>query len=172
MTWSIRQAVERDHPELLALNNSAVPHVNALTVEQFVWLAAHSDYFRICEGAAGIAGSVIAIANGTGYWSANYAWFSERYDRFLYLDRVVVAERGRRAGAGRALYSDLERFASGRWPRILLEVNLRPPNPGSLRFHEQMEFREVGVRESDDGEKAVVMLEREVRGQSVEPPVL
>ena len=159
MSWTVRTAVERDHDDVLALNNAAVPHVNALTAEQFSWLAKRTDYFRVCEDVGGIVGFVFAIAKGSDYWSANYAWFGERYDTFLYLDRVVVAERERRAGVGRALYSDLRAFAQGRWPRITLEVNRRPPNPGSLRFHEHMGFREVGERESDDGAQAVVMME-------------
>ena len=168
MNWTVRDAVERDHAAVLALNNAAVPHVNVLTAEQFSWLATRTDYFRVCANEGGVVGFVFAIADGTDYWSANYAWFDERYDSFLYLDRVVVAEHGRRTGAGRALYSDLELFASGRWPRILLEVNLRPPNPGSLRFHERMGFREVGVRESDDGGHAVAMQELPIRSRGAQ----
>jgi len=159
VSWSVRPALERDHAEVLALNNAAVPHVNALHAEQLDWLAAHSDYFRVCEDDRGVVGFVIALANGAAYWSANYAWFGERFDSFLYLDRVVVAERGRRRGVARALYADLTAFACERWPRITLEVNLRPPNPGSLRFHELMGFAEVGVRESDNGQSAVVMMD-------------
>jgi predicted GNAT superfamily acetyltransferase len=41
-------------------------------------------------------------------------------------------------------------------------VNLRPPNPGSQRFHERLGYRPMGVRESADGAYAVQMYAREV----------
>lgn len=157
-----RDAEARDHDAVLALNNGATPHVNALSVESFAWLVEHAEWFRVWEDEAGIAGFALVLRSGLDYWSENYKWFSARYAPFLYLDRIVVAERARERGVGRALYDDLARFASGVWPRITLEVNLRPPNPGSIAFHERIGFRRVGVREEDGGEKAVLMMERVV----------
>lgn len=156
----IRDATVKDHPELLAMNNAATPHVNALTAEEFAWIAAHAAYFRVCEDADGITGYVVCVPSGLDYWSANYKWFAERYAGFLYLDRVIVSERARRSGVGRALYTDLHGTAEGRWPRITLEVNLRPPNPNSIAFHEAMGYTPVGVREYEGGSKAVQMFER------------
>lgn len=156
----VREAVAHEHAALLALNNGATPHVNALTTGQFAWLAEHADYLRIAEDESGIAGFVLALRPGLDYWSLNYRWFAERYRDFLYLDRVVVAERARRHGVGKALYEDLAAFARDRWSRITLEVNVRPPNPGSLAFHERMGFRHVGVREEDGGEKSVALMEK------------
>jgi predicted GNAT superfamily acetyltransferase len=77
-----------------------------------------------------------------------------------------VASRAHRQGVGRALYHDIATFAGGRWPRIVLEVNLRPPNPVSIAFHERMGYRHAGVREYDEGTKAVVMMERVIAGPS------
>jgi predicted GNAT superfamily acetyltransferase len=145
---------------VLALNNGAVPNVNALDAAAFAWLAEHATYFRVAEDGEGIAGFVMMIEHGTEYWSANYAWFSSRYELFLYLDRVVVAPRAQRSGIGRVLYDDVTAFARDRWPRITLEVNLQPPNPVSVAFHERMGFREVGTREYD--ENAVLMMELEL----------
>jgi len=162
----VRDAVAADHAAVLALNNRATPNVNELSQEQFAWIVAHADYFRVAEDAAGIAGFVLALRPGLEYWSLNYRWFSERGDGFLYLDRVVVAERARGTGIGRALYDDIDRFAGGRWDRIALEVNLLPPNPGSLAFHERMGFRRVGVREEDGGTKAVALMERATSSSS------
>lgn len=158
----VRDATTADHDAVRALNNGAVPHVNALTAEQFAQVVAYAAYFRVAEDEAGIAGFVLCVPRGTTYWSGNYAWFTERYEAFLYLDRVVVAERARGSGVGRALYGDLVAFARGRWPRITLEVNLRPPNPGSLAFHHRVGFTDVGIREYDDGVNAVLMMVREL----------
>jgi predicted GNAT superfamily acetyltransferase len=156
----VRDAIASDHPAVLALNNAAAPHVNDLSVHEFAWIVSHADYFRVAEDDAGLAAFVIALRPGLEYWSLNYRWFMERGGDFLYLDRIVVAERVRRTGVGRVLYDDIDRFASGRWPRITLEVNLLPPNPGSLLFHECQGFRRLGVREEDGGTKAVVLMER------------
>lgn len=156
----VRDVVAGDHAAILALNNSAVPHVNALSMEEFAWLSSHANFFRLVEDDAGLLGFAIVLPSGLDYWSDNYKWFAARFDRFLYLDRVVVAERGRRQGVGRALYEALVAFGGGFWPRITLEVNLRPPNPDSERFHEQLGFRTLGVREYSDGASAVLMMER------------
>jgi predicted GNAT superfamily acetyltransferase len=156
----VRDAVASDHAAVLLLNNSAAPHVNELSEGAFAWIVSHADYFRVADDDSGVAGFVIALRAGLEYWSLNYRWFMERGGDFLYLDRIVVAEGARGTGVGRALYDDIDRFASGTWPRITLEVNLLPPNPGSLAFHERLGFRRIGVREEDGGAKAVVLMER------------
>ena len=161
----VRAGIARDQPAVLSLNNASVPHVNALTEEQFSWLTEAADYYRVAELDGVPVGFVIAIRNGTTYWSGNYAWFAERYPAFLYLDRVVVAPDSRRHGVGRMLYDDLLAFASGRWPRITLEVNVNPPNPGSVAFHERLGFRRVGSRSYAEGD--VTMFERELSASSV-----
>lgn len=173
MAVLIRDAVPADHEAVLALNNGAVPHVNALDLELLAKLAGYASYFRVAEDEAdgnSLTGFVLCVPPGTEYWSDNYAWFAARHGSapgaFLYLDRVVVAPRALRRGVGRQLYADLYTFAAARWPRITLEVNLRPPNPGSVEFHRRMGFREVGVREYDGGDGpascAVSMMEREL----------
>jgi len=164
----VRNAVPADQPALLALNNVAIPHVNALTPGQFTWLATTADYVRVAEMDGRLAGFVVALGDGTSYWSANYGWFGAHYDRFIYLDRVVVAPEMRRSGVGRNLYADLVAFARHRWPRITLEVNVRPPNPGSVAFHEAMGFRRVGTRAYED--KEVAMFELPLSAASPEAP--
>jgi predicted GNAT superfamily acetyltransferase len=51
-------------------------------------------------------------------------------------------------------------MAAGRWPRVTLEVNLRPANPNSVAFHEALGYEAVGIREYDAGEHAVQMYSR------------
>ncbi len=156
----VRAALPADHAAVLALNNTAVPHVNALSPEEFAWLASHANFFRVAEDAEGLLGFTMVLPSGLDYWSDNYKWLTARFDRFLYLDRVVVDERKRGHGGGRALYEALVAFGSGAWPRVTLEVNLRPPNPGSVRFHERLGFATIGVREYNDGVNAVLLMER------------
>lgn len=158
---TVRDATAADIAAVLALNNANTPHVNALTTEEFSWLQSHAAYFRVAEDAQGVAGFVLCLAAGLDYWSENYKWFAARYSEFLYLDRVIVAEHARRLGVGRALYADLHAVAAGRWPRVVLEVNLRPANPGSIAFHLALGYVAVGVREYDDGLYAVQMFARD-----------
>ena len=158
---AVRAAVTADHAAVLAMNNAAAPNVNVLELHEWEWLVAHASYFRVCEEADGLAGFVLCLPWDVDYWSENHKWFLARYDAFLYLDRVVVAERARGAGIGALLYADMHAFAAGRWPRVTLEVNLEPPNPGSVRFHERLGYERVGAREyGENGENAVAMFVR------------
>ena len=161
--WVIRDLTVADHPGVLAMNNAAAPNVNTLAPHEFDWLLQHAAYCRALEDAGGISGFVLCVPSGTEYWSLNYKWFTERYATFLYLDRVVVAERARGQGVGRALYEDMHAFGAEKWPRVALEVNLRPPNAASVAFHERLGYEAAGVREYDDGEKAVTLYVRELR---------
>lgn len=159
---TVREATAADSAAVLAMNNASTPHVNALTTEEFAWLTSQAAYYRVAVDAEGVLGFTLCLPAGLDYWSDNYKWFAARYDDYLYLDRVVVAERARRAGVGRALYADLHRTAAGRWPRVTLEVNLRPANPNSVAFHEALGYQTVGVREYADGEHAVQMYSRDL----------
>lgn len=155
--FTLRPGTAADHAAVLALNNSQVPHVNELTQDDLARIVGLSAHFTVAEDPAGLLGFVLCIPSGTAYWSENYKWFTARYGRFLYLDRVAVAPRLRRAGVGRALYDDLHRARRGQWPCIALEVNLRPPNPGSIAFHHALGYQAVGTREYAEGANAVQM---------------
>jgi len=98
------------------------------------------------------------LAPGADYDSMNYAWFSAQYDDFVYLDRVAVAPGHRSAGVGSRLYDEVERRAKAEW--FTLEVNLRPRNDGSLRFHARRGFVEVGQQETDYGALVSLMAKR------------
>ena len=88
---------------------------------------------------------LIAFDQDADYDSPNFLWFRDRYERFAYVDRVVVAASAHGQGLGRALYEGLfvEAKAAG-YPCIVAEVNTVPPNPGSLSFHDKMGFEAVG----------------------------
>jgi len=159
---TLRPATVADHAAVLALNNSQVPHVNALTPDEFAQIVALSGHFTVAEDPQGLLGFVLCIPSGTSYWSGNYKWFAERYARFLYLDRVVVSPRLRRGGVGRLLYGDMHRVQAGIWPCVALEVNVRPPNPTSIAFHEALGYHPVGMREYADGINAVQMFIKEL----------
>lgn len=144
------------------LNEACVPAVNALPKERLADLIAIAAHARGAWLDGEPAGAMMAFAPDADYDSLNFLWFRERLDSFLYMDRVMVAGSARRLGIGQALYADLFRHAAGHWDCVTCEVNSRPPNPGSMRFHEGLGFVPVGSQETDGGDKTVVLLRREV----------
>ena len=67
-------------------------------------------------------------------------------------------------GLGALLYQTVEQrmLNSGEHSLLCCEVNLEPPNPGSLRFHKRIGFTEVGQR-GDGNAYRVVLLARTLR---------
>ena len=75
------------------------------------------------------------------------------------LVRIAVHPSFRRLGIGRAFYAELVQQFRGAHPVLLCEVNVRPMNAGSLRFHDSLGFHEVGQQDTDEGRKTVSLLE-------------
>ena len=156
---AIRDLQEEDVDWLLDLNNGAVPHVNRLTRPELLILLANVAYARLITMGGVPSGALIALWPGIDYASANYRWFSERFDQFLYVDRVMIAECAKGQGLGRAFYDDLEAFGRDHGaPMIALEVNSKPPNPRSMAFHERLGFSPAGELDHDGGAKRVVLM--------------
>jgi predicted GNAT superfamily acetyltransferase len=163
----LRAARPGDLGAVHALNQAAVPHVNSLTPEALAELIGQSRFCRVAEVGGAIAAFLLALGPEADYASPNFLWFRERYPRFAYVDRVVVAEQARGRGLGRLLYEALETFARRRAPRLTCEVNLHPPNPGSLAFHRRLGFRQVGIQDTEGGTKTVALLVKELRASPV-----
>lgn len=160
----VRDWQSTDLAALYAINQGAVPGVGSLTREGLDWLVRDVSAATLVADRDGKpVGFVLCMLEGLDYTSLNYQWISARYDRFAYVDRVAVAEDQRGNRVGEALYSAaFERFAGER-DVLLAEVNLAPPNPGSLRFHKRHDFQECGERWEIEGEKGVVYLARALR---------
>jgi predicted GNAT superfamily acetyltransferase len=142
------------------LNDAAVPAVNRIPLSTFDWFRVHAPYFRAAVEDDTTLAFLIALTPGLDYDSPNYRWFEHRGTRFVYIDRIVVAPPARGRGVARMLYQDLAAFAAPFADALTCEVNLRPPNPGSVAFHQRMGFREVGRQETEGGAKEVVLMER------------
>jgi predicted GNAT superfamily acetyltransferase len=136
---TVRDLTPADHEVLLVLNNRHAAEVNALTPDAFSGLVALAARARVVEGGLGF---LIALDETTPHHGPNHGWFLAREAAFLYIDRVVVAPEARGRGLGRRLYEDLAATAEGR--PLCCEVNIDPPNPGSLAFHERLGFEPLG----------------------------
>lgn len=140
----IRDASEADFPAIVQLNAASVQFTSPMTPARLAQLAADAALLRVVDD-AGVQAFLLVFREGAAYDSPNYRWFASRYERFLYIDRIVVAEAARGAGWGRRLYEDLFRFAGRAGvPVITCEFDVDPPNPVSERFHRAFGFSEVG----------------------------
>ena len=139
-----------------AINQAEVPAVGDETVDALARIGELSTIALVAEepDSGVVGGFCMVLEPGTEYGSGNYLWFGERYDRFVYLDRVAIAPAFRRQGLGRRFYAEVERLAAERCPdaeQFTLEVNLRPRNDTSLAFHAALGFVELGQRETGYG---------------------
>lgn len=152
---------EKDLDEVLRLNTAAVPHVNEIDLEQLEWFCDNAAFARCVNIDERIAGFMIGLRPGTRYQSPNYRWFCDNYEDFAYIDRIVVSQWAQRQGIAETLYRE---FAASQ-PDVSImtcEVNLRPPNEGSMKFHFREGFRQVGSQETDGGKKEVALMEKTI----------
>jgi predicted GNAT superfamily acetyltransferase len=143
---------------LLALNNSHAIELSLLQAERLADLLAQAwCAWRIGE----IDAFMLVLDERASYDSPNFRWFRQRYQRFIYVDRIVVAPPARGRGLARLLYEELIRRASDAGhERIVCEVNLDPPNPKSDAFHAALGFSAVGSASIHGGAKTVRYLSR------------
>ena len=160
----IRPMTTADLPAAVLLNNAAVPALSEADLSKMTSLVAQARLSLVAEHEGTVVGFCINFESGAPYESVNYRWFCERYENFVYLDRIAVAEHARNMGIGAALYAAVQNEIAGT-PWLFCEVNLRPRNDGSLRFHERIGFVEVGQQETDYG-FLVSMLAKDLRAAS------
>ncbi|MEX1078945.1 MAG: GNAT family N-acetyltransferase [Homoserinimonas sp.] len=158
----LRDLSTADLPQLVELNNAAVPAVPTTPINEMADLLEVSD---IAIGAVDetdadtLHGFLIGLRPGSGYDSENYRFFTDRGTDYFYVDRIVVAEEARGRQIGQLLYArvfDLAR-EEGR-DEVACEVNLDPPNPGSLVFHGRLGFSEVGQQSTKGGTVRVSLM--------------
>jgi len=139
--------------ELLRVNNANARETSLLSPERFDQLIRSARVALFIPPAAAF---LLAFAQSDHYDGGHFLWFRSRFDKFLYIDRVVVAAEYRRHGLGRRLYADaFERATALGLTRVVCEVNLQPPNPVSDKFHAAQGFEEVGRATFEDGAKTV-----------------
>lgn len=143
----------RHRSVVLALNNQHAVELSWLEPGQLDHLLRQA--FR-ARRIGEVDAFLLAVDQRADYGSPNYRWFLQRYQRFVYVDRVVVAAAARGRGYARLLYEDLfRRAADTGHERVVCEVNVQPPNPASDFFHAALGFVEVGSATIHNGAKSV-----------------
>ncbi len=155
---------ESDLPAILALNTAAAPAVTDLTEDEMRALIEFCDVSLVALNRTGdVIAFLLSLGHGTAYASENYRWFEDRGVRHQYIDRIVVAATARGTGVGHALYESVfERARERGATEVTAEVNLDPPNPRSMDFHERMGFRQLGEQTTKGGAIRVALLSRPV----------
>ena len=154
----VRPLIPRDIPRMVEINEHGLPGTGKVTQDEMVDLLSLSELAIGIDVQDDLAGFVLCLLPKTRYGSLNYKWFNERYDEFLYVDRIAVADEARDNGIGSTLYREVIAHAERLTVPVTAEVSLRPSNPGSMRFHARHGFEEVGVFKTD--KKAVTMMVR------------
>ncbi len=153
---AIRTADPTDFETICALNLAEVRHTSAMDVARLTALHALSCYHQVATREGVTLAFVLAMCSGAPYENENFEWFSKRYPRFVYVDRVVVSSTARGLRLGSLLYEALFRYArANAFPLVACEYNIVPPNEPSRSFHDKFGFKEQGTQWVANGAKRV-----------------
>jgi predicted GNAT superfamily acetyltransferase len=152
----IRPAAQTDFETICALNLAEIQHTSAMNTTRLAELNAISCYHKVgCLGGI-VSAFLLAMCDGSSYKNANFEWFSKKYARFIYIDRIVVSSGSRGLRLWSLLYEDVFRHArSHAIPLVTCEYNLVPPNEPSRLFHDKFGFKEKGTQWVANGAKQV-----------------
>ena len=138
----IRPIDDGDVAWVLALNKANEAQTSPIDAPQLRLMLGDALYARAIGDRAGF---IVAFDQTSAYKSVNYQWFRVGYLRFVYVDRIVIADHARGQGLARALYEDMFAVMARMGHGIAAcEVNIDPPNPASDAFHEALGFAEAG----------------------------
>jgi predicted GNAT superfamily acetyltransferase len=161
----LRDYREGDLPYLHEINEASTPGVSSETEVSLAEILELSHCI-VAEDEAGFpVGFISLIEPGTQeYNSPNLRWFEGRDEArsktLIYVDRIALHPEFRSRKLGEKLYrAAIDAFQDR--SSIGCEVNTRPENPGSMRFHERMGFRVVG-EQAFSPEKAVAYYLKEI----------
>jgi len=143
-----------DLARVLEINNANTPGVSKLTLSELEMDLSNSLHALAIDNELGeVCAFCITFAPDSPDAGSNHQWFAERYESFVYLDRIAIDSNDQNRGLGALLYQSIEQHMLNSAEHSLLccEVNLEPPNPGSLRFHHRIGFTEVGQHSPQQG---------------------
>lgn len=145
--------------QLHALNNLHAEALSFTTPPAFQELWDKAYWGHHIKGQA----FLIAFDHHSRITGENFDYISREYSQFVYVDRIVVSEDAQGMGYGRTLYGVLFRQAvKDAHTRILCEINIDPPNPGSVAFHEKLGFQPIGPPRLLQNGKTVQYFQKEL----------
>jgi predicted GNAT superfamily acetyltransferase len=151
--------VSSEHLATILANNERFVHwLSPLNMADLEQLIAAASYVRQIGAGEGV---LIGFRADSSHQSDNLTWLRDRFDDFVYIDRVIIGENAQGQGYGRKLYQDYEAYAREQnIPRMVCEVNTIPDNPVSHKFHLRLGFHPCGEMEMKNGTKRVRYYEK------------
>ena len=162
---NVRNLEITDLARVLEINNANTPGVSELTMAELQTDLRNSLHALAIDNEHGeVCAFCITFAPDAPDAGDNHRWFAERYESFVYLDRIAIDSNHQNRGFGALLYQSVEQrmLNSAEHALLCCEVNLEPPNPGSLRFHKRIGFTEVG-RHSPKQDYVVSLFQKVIR---------
>ena len=163
----VRNIVSTDVTRVLEINNANTPAVSELTMVEIESDLRNSLHALAIENEQGeVCAFCITFAPDAQDAGNNHQWFAERYKSFVYLDRIAIDSNHQNRGLGALLYQSVEQHMldSAEYSLLCCEVNLEPPNLGSIRFHKRIGFTEVGQHSPQQG-YVVSLLQKVIRNR-------
>ncbi len=150
---------DRDTASVLRINAESQPNVAPLDGHELNRLRSLSSHHLVAENIqAGVVAYLLAFADDALYDGEEFLKFRTSLTApFFYIDQVAVISGEKGKGVGAALYRHFGQLADERAIEYLCcEINIVPPNPGSIAFHQKMGFRAVGALDTLDGRKVAL----------------
>ena len=161
---NVRNLEITDLARVLEINNANTPGVSELTMAELQTDLRNSLHALAIDNEHGeVCAFCITFDPNAPDAGDNHRWFAERYKSFVYLDRIAIDSNHQNRGLGALLYQSVEQqmLCSAEHSLLCCEVNLEPPNPGSLRFHQRIGFTEVGQHSPQKG-YVVTLLQKSI----------
>ena len=161
---SIRNLTLSDCKAILQINAASVPGVAALDESEFARLMAMPNHhFAVESDNHLVVGYALAFNSNAPYDGEEFQVFRQKSPKpFIYIDQVATQRESRRMGIGSAIYDALENAARlCDASTLCCEVNIDPPNPESMAFHQNRGFSQSEILTTADG-RIVALLIKEV----------
>ena len=159
---NLRNVKIDDLKDIIEINEESIPAVNTVSLMQFKSFLRDSIYFKVVTNRSQkICGFLLVLPSGLEYDSLNYRWFSSRYEKFAYIDRIAISKNWRNKGMGKSLYTDLENTLKD-YNLIACEFNVIPLNQVSKQFHESLDYENVGFQLTENGTKKVSLMTKKI----------
>ena len=160
--YNLRNVKIDDLKDIIEINEESIPAVNTVSLMQFKSFLRDSIYFKVVTNRSQkICGFLLVLPSGLEYDSLNYKWFSSRYEKFAYIDRIAISKNWRNKGMGKSLYTDLENTLKD-YNLIACEFNVIPLNLVSKQFHESLDYENVGFQLTENGTKKVSLMTKKI----------
>lgn len=158
----IRKILGEDIESILELNQKSVKVLSPMDKDKLLKLIQMATLSVVVEENNQVAAFLLAFSSGAEYESINYQWFNQKFDEFLYIDRIVVSDQYRGKGIASKLYQYLINWADKHSvSSIVAEIDVQPPNKPSLLFHQKFGFKELELLKHNES-KVVSLQELKV----------